>query len=99
MHEKAHPLAGREVYVGPGDHKDPQGEIVEGAVYAVEDWADRVYGTDPWMAQGNPAMLYYAVRSIAADIGGAGDPNIVYGKIGPFGHILHESELGEPVEV
>lgn len=47
-------------------------------------------------ADGNPAALEYAIRSAKY-----GDNNnvplfgddVVYGKIGPFGHIFHVNEL------
>ena len=60
--------------------------------YRVEDWWDRVSGGS-WMdAVGNPAALQYAMRS-------AGvlplDNDVVYGKIGSFGHLIHITELAE----
>lgn len=63
--------------------------------YRVEDWWDRVYGAS-WMdATGNPAALQYAVRS--ATDGLPIDNDVVYGKVGSFGHIIHTSELAQIV--
>jgi len=46
-------------------------------------------------ANGNPAALIYAIRS--GFDGLPTDDEVVYGKIGSFGHLIHESELGEVV--
>jgi len=46
-------------------------------------------------ANGNPAALMFAIRSARADL--PTDDEVVYGKIGNFGHIIHTSELGEVV--
>lgn len=60
----------------------------------VEDWWDRVSGGSWTTAQGNPAALKYAVRTgIAACV--PTDDEVVYGKIGGLGHLVHVTELGE----
>ena len=48
IHTEAHPLAGETVTLGGQDAIDPAGAIVEGAVFKVEDWCDRVMGVS-WM--------------------------------------------------
>ena len=64
-----------------------------GAEIEIEDWWVNVTGT-PWMnANGNPAALSYAFR-----VGLSGgeipyDNDVLYGKIGGFGYIVHVSEL------
>ena len=79
VHEEKHPLAGMVV------------KLKNGQLYAVEDWADRVLGRSVWIADGNPAALKYAIRSAMS--GFPIDNNLLYGKIGMFGEIVHESEI------
>ncbi|VVB50622.1 Uncharacterised protein [uncultured archaeon] len=88
VHAKAHPLAGKTVKILKGDFK--------GEEYRLEDWWDRVSG-ESWMnCEGNPACIEYALRSSglrnkedATPI----DNNVVYGKIGAFGKLMHVSTL------
>lgn len=85
IHAQPHPLAGRTVTVdlGYGDGSEP---------FTIEDWWDRV-GGGSWMdAAGNPACLKYAMRSAVAGL--PLDNEVVYGKAG-FGHLVHDSELGD----
>jgi hypothetical protein len=57
----------------------------------IEDWWDRVYG-ESWMhICGNPACLGYAIRSAKVKL--PIDDEVLYGKIGIFGYIVHETEL------
>lgn len=94
IHQNAHPLAGKTVTIA--GHPD---DIHSGPVeYTIEDYWDRVSGIS-WMdANGNPACLKYAIRTgTGQTIGGANVPlltdEVVYGKVGPFGHLLHVNEL------
>ncbi|MBM7554538.1 hypothetical protein [Thalassobacillus pellis] len=79
IHETAHPLAGKTV------------TLKNGKMFRIEDWWDRVSGKS-WRDSGrDPAVLEYAVRA-----GGSGLPlndEVVYGKIGSDGHLIHKSEL------
>lgn len=89
LHEEKHPLAGKNArYALKSDDGDPrEGEC------RVEDWWDRMNGVS-WMHSGsNPAALQYAMRSAQAHL--PIDDDVVYVKIGPFGHILHSTELRE----
>jgi hypothetical protein len=80
IHEEPSPLAGQTVALKEGGHE-----------YRVEDWWDRV-GGQSWMDMaGNPACLNYAVRS--AKEGLPIDDQVLYGKIGAFGHLIHVSEI------
>lgn len=59
----------------------------------VEDYWDRVSGTSWTISDRNPAALQYGIR-----IGLAGlplDDEVVYGKVGGYGRLVHVSELGE----
>ena len=89
IHSDPHPLAGRTVkligpYLGP----------LEGAAYRIEDWWDRG-GQGSWMwCQGNPACLLYAFRGFGQIPPPPRDDEVVYGKVGGLGHLIHTSELG-----
>ena len=88
MKEKHH-LAGKTVIL----KCKPCPQELNGKEFVVEDWQENVFGKSWMMCNGNPACLHYAVRSTFADL--PLDNNVVYGKVGAFGHIVHESELGE----
>lgn len=95
-HPEAHPLAGRTVVLND-TAKDGLGEVVPGTEFRVEDYWDRVSGGSWMFAEGNPACLKYAMRTGLSGGNIPLDDEVVYGKIGPFGHLVHVSELGEPV--
>lgn len=87
-----HPLAGQTVRLKEGIGNFLQGNA-GGSEFVVEDWADKVLGHSVWETHGNPAALEYDVR-----IGTNGnhvpiDDKAVYGKVGGFGHIIHDSEI------
>lgn len=84
-----HPLAGKTVTV-------KNSREFEGQQYRIEDYWTNVGGRS-WMdSVGNPACLDYAIRS--AGDGLPMDDNVVYGKIGAFGKLMHESQLGDVVQ-
>lgn len=59
----------------------------------VEDWWDRVGGAS-WSSlefAGNWACKNYASRVQAHGL--PSDDNVLYGKIGAFGHLVHASEI------
>ncbi|MEU8264435.1 hypothetical protein AB0C02_27915 [Micromonospora sp. NPDC048999] len=85
MIRKPHPLAGQTVTIR-ADAVD-----LGGQQYRVEDWWQNVAGIS-WMdAEGNPAALTYAIRSAIAGL--PTDNEVLYGKVGSFGHLVHVSEL------
>lgn len=83
IHQARHPLAGQLVTVRSGDFA--------GENYLIEDWWDRVAGRSWMRCDGNPACLDYAMRSVNDPI----DDEVVYGKIGAFGKLIHVSHLPE----
>lgn len=95
-HPEAHPLAGRTVVLND-TAKDGLREVMPGVEFRVEDYWDRVSGGSWMFAEGNPACLKYAMRTGLSGGNIPLDDEVVYGKIGPFGHLVHVSELGEPV--
>lgn len=87
MHSESHPLAGQTVKVDFG-----AGGNIEGIQeYRVEDWWDKLTGGSWMVATGNPAALMYAIRSGKNSL--PLDDEVVYGKVGSFGHLAHVSEI------
>jgi hypothetical protein len=69
----------------------PDPDTLNGRPFIVEDWWENVGGGSWMTAQGNPACLKYAMRSGFAGL--PTDNNVVYGKVGSIGHLVHESEI------
>lgn len=87
MHTESHPLAGKTVTaVMKGTKGGPQ--TVE---YRLEDWWDLLTGGSWMFAEGNPAALNYAMRSGFSAL--PVDDEVVYGKVGNLGHLIHVSEI------
>lgn len=89
-HPDEHPLAGRTVKLKI-DLQNHDAAVIDGAEFRVEDWWDRLTGGSWMSANGNPAAILYALRTAGIPL----DDEVVYGKIGAFGHLVHVSELGE----
>lgn len=87
IHQNQHEMAGEKVIIKGGEF--------DGAEYRIEDWWDRVAGKSWMFCDGNPACLDFAMRS--AFDGTSTDDEVVYGKIGAYGKLIHISQLGEPV--
>lgn len=83
IHKEDHPLADKTVKIVSGE--------LAGNDYRVEDWWDRVAGKSWMNCDGNPACLDYAIRS--ANDGLPIDNNVVYGKVGMMGKLVHVSQL------
>ena len=66
------------------------------AEYVVEGYWDEITGGSWMFAQGNPAALKYAMRSGFQGL--PVDNDVLYGKVGAFGHLFHVSELTEEVK-
>lgn len=78
-------LAGKTVIIKSGEFK--------GAEYNVEDYWLNVAGKS-WMdSDGNPTCLKYAMRTGFNKESIPNDDNVLYGKIGSFGHLIHVSEI------
>lgn len=83
MHNEPHPLAGQTVQVSL------RGEVYD---YRLEDWWDVVNGGTGWgYSDGNPAALNYAMRLAGSSL--PWDDEVVYGKIGALGHLVHVNEI------
>ena len=90
VHSEQHPLAGKTAKIREGV-KHFQVKDFGGSDFRVEDYWDRVSGKS-WMdCNGNPACLIYAMRAGTEKL--PIDDEVVYGKVGCFGHLVHVSEL------
>lgn len=101
MHSEAHAFAGKTVILDLGEirnghERSPLVEEIAGQAFRVEDWWDRVSGGSWQLATGNPAAIKYALRSALCRL--PLDDEVLYGKVGSYGHLVHVSELGEVVE-
>lgn len=72
----------------------PQDKNFGGSEYRVEGYWDELTGKSWMHSDENPACLVYAVRSAFADL--PMDDNVLYGKVGQFGHLVHISEIEIP---
>lgn len=88
INNEKHPLSGKTVKIKSGEFKDQE--------YTIEDYWDRVSEISWMYADGNPACLIYAIRAATNNL--PEDDNVLYGKIGCLGHLVHVSELGEEVK-
>lgn len=79
-----HRLAGKTVALKASD------EWPEGTEFHVEDSAIDVLGTNP----GNPARLFGFLRIIDKGLDyDPDDPELLYGKIGFLGYMIHPEEI------
>lgn len=90
---ETHPLAGKTVRLKENIGRFLQGNKAGGAEFVVEDWADNVLGQSVWTAQGNIAAIEYSLRTACNGNNIPMDNKGIYGKVGGFGHIVHESEI------
>ena len=85
--KERHTMAGKTVILKC--KPDPDG--LNGKEFVVEDYWENITG-ESWMkCNGNPACMKYAMRAALAGL--PTDNNVVYGKVGCFGHLVHVSEL------
>lgn len=90
LHQIASELSGKTVKIKVGA-THLQVPTFGGSEIRIEDWWDRVSGK-PWgICQGNPACIVYALRSVENKL--PLDNQVLYGKIGALGHLVHLNEL------
>ena len=92
IHDKPSPLAGTTVKLKK-TATHPQVGNFGGATIEIEDWQDRVFGKSWMVCDGNPACLVYAMRTGLSKIPIPTDNEVLYGKIGGLGHIVHITEI------
>ncbi len=91
-HTEPHPFAGKTVKIKKDVTPYPGSDSFGGEVFRLRDWWDRVSGGQSWLCcKDNMACVMYAVRSGIGEL--PTDDEVVYGKIGTFGHLVHVSEL------
>lgn len=92
LHTTSHPLADQTIEVKfKGGHPQIPGSLGTPQVFVVEDWWDHLTGGSWMFADGNPAAMIYGLRSGMNGL--PMDNEVVYGKIGGMGHLVHTSEL------
>ena len=96
IHKEPSILSRKTVTIKKGVSHPQLGDMT-GMEYEVEDWWDRDSGGSWMTANGNPACLIYAVRKAQNNL--PMDNEVLYGKIGPFGHLVHISEIEGGKEV
>ena len=75
-----------------------RGMVVPGALFRLEGrWRD-LTGRSWAASDGNPAAMHYGMRSAVRPDPLPVDDEVWYGHIGSYGHLVHESEIGEMVE-
>lgn len=85
--------AGKTVTIRDGFVDPFNGEITAGTPYEVEGYWDELTG-NPWprsAGTGNYAALNYAQRLLLSNV--PVDNDVLYGKIGAFGFLVHVSEV------
>lgn len=92
--------AGLEVKIKDNVGISMTGEELSGKTFRIEDWFENVVGCS-WMdATGNPTALEYAMRIGFNEKHNVPVPifsnNVLYGKVGMFGHAFHVNELEIP---
>lgn len=90
MHTESSKFAGKTVTIKAGA-THPQISNFAGSNYRVEEYWDKMTGLSWKDSVGNPACMIYASRVDANHL--PIDDNVVYGKIGCFGHLVHISEI------
>lgn len=84
IHKDQHPQWGHKVPITGGQYA--------GWEILIEDWWDRLGGKSWRDMNGNPACMEYGFR--AGKEGLPRDDEVVYGKIGAAGKLIHVSQLG-----
>ncbi|MEV4735522.1 MULTISPECIES: hypothetical protein [unclassified Microbacterium] len=92
-HEAQHPQAGQTVQVEfrGGGHPQVEGSADGPVDFVVEDWWDHLTGKSWMFSDGNPAVIDYSIRSGMNGL--PTDNEVVYGKVGAFGYLVHVDEI------
>lgn len=88
IHQEPHDLVGKTIRIKSGPFATYD--------FRIEDWWDRIAGRSWKVCDGNPACLDYAIRAGFERL--PIDDEVVYGKIGLIGKLVHVSQLGELVK-
>lgn len=92
IHNSESTLAGKTVKIKP-HVKHFQNPDFSGSDYRVEDWWDRLSGKSWRDCNGNLACMVYGLRAGMAEPRIPNDDEVLYGKVGYSGHLVHISEI------
>lgn len=92
IHAEKSSLVGQTIKIKK-DVMHPQVLDFGGSDFVVEDWWDRVANKSWMICDGNPACTVYAIRTGFTMSEVPTDNEVLYGKVGCFGHLVHISEL------
>lgn len=81
--------AGKTVKIRADVPNPPNGLVIAGREYLVEDWWINASG-ESWGMSHAPAAWMYAARTIGTT---PLDDEVLYGKVDGFGHLVHVSEI------
>lgn len=84
----SHELKGQAVTIKKGTY--------EGQTYVIEDYWHIIDGRSWYERKSNPACIKYTSRVAKDDL--PFDDEVLYGKIGSFGELIHISEILEDIE-
>lgn len=85
--------SGKTLRVKQGAGISFNGELLDEKEFVAEDYWINITGKSWMVSNGNPACIEYALRTGLNELNVPIDDNVVYGKIGYFGHLFHECEL------
>ncbi len=92
LHTKQSELAGKTVKIKPDVQHFQQSDF-GGSDFIVEDWWDRISGESWRNCNGNPACMVYGMRTGMSASLIPNNDEVLYGKVGPFGHLVHITEI------
>lgn len=83
--------AGEEMKINDAAMTLPTGQVLAGQTIIVEDYWQNVSGQSWMTSDGNPTAILYGMRNGIQGL--PIDNEVVYGKVGGFGVMVHVSEL------
>lgn len=92
MHKQSSPLANKKVKIKK-HVVHPQFPSFGGSEILIEDWWDKLTGGSWMHTYGNPACMIYACRTGLCSYTVPTDDEVLYGKVGSYGHLVHITEL------
>lgn len=89
--------AGKVVRIKAGTPGEINGQKLGGELFKVQDyWVNLNNGVSWRDTNGNWACINYAMRLGANQLDiPVNDDKVLYGHVGAFGHLIHESEIEE----
>lgn len=88
--------AGKTVKIKDGVGHGFMCDDLSGKEFVVEDWCENAIGCSWMNAKGNPSAIEFAMRTVFYGKNNDVPPfsnDVLYGKVGLFGHMFHVNEL------